>query len=80
MDNIEKQLRYYKENEESLLKEYEGTFIVVSSDFKVDAFSTMIEAYDFGCEHYGIGNFLLKECKRRDIRNVKIITPSVVVL
>ncbi len=80
MENIEKQLRYYKENEESLLKEYEGTFIVVSGDLQVDAFSTMKEAYDFGCEQYGIGNFLLKECKRKDARNVKIIMPSVVVL
>ena len=80
MNNIEQQLRYYKENEESLLNEYEGTFLIISDGLKVDAFSTMKEAYDFGCDHYGIGNFLLKECKRRDVRNVKIITPRVVVL
>ncbi len=80
MGNIEKQLQYYKDNEDALLKEYEGTFVVVSGDLKVDAFCTMKEAYDFGCEHYGLGNFLLKECKKRSVRNIKIITPSVVVL
>ncbi len=80
MNNIEKQLQYYKSNEQLLLKEYEGTFVVISDDLKVDAFGTMKEAYDFGCEHYGLGNFLLKECRKKDVRKVSIITPSVVVL
>ena|GEM_PF-2963122 len=80
MGNIEKQLQYYNDNEGVLLKEYEGTFVVISNDLKVDAFSTMKEAYDFGCEHYGLGNFLLRECRKKNVRNVSIITPSVVVL
>lgn len=80
MGNIEKQLRYYKDNEESLLKEYEGTFVVISNNLEIDAFGTMKEAYDFGCEHYGLGNFLLRECRKKNTRKVNIVTPSVTVL
>lgn len=79
MANLEQQIRFFEENISSLLKEYEGTIIVVSPDLKVDAFNTLGDAYTFGVEHYGLGNFLLRECRENIVNEVHFITPNIVI-
>lgn len=78
MDNIQAQLNYFQEHKEEIIKEYEGLYIVIAPDMTIDAFPSMINAYTFGIEKYGLGNFLLKECTRDSLKKVHIITPRIV--
>ena len=77
MTNLTKQLRFFEENKQALLERFGEMFVVVSSDLKVDAFASEIDAYNFGREHYGLGNFLLKDCHAVNLDRVYVITPSI---
>ena len=77
MTYLTKQLRFFEENKQALLEEFGEKFIVVSSDLKVDAFASENDAYNFGCEHYGLGNFLLKDCHASSLDRVYVITPTI---
>ena len=77
MTYLTKQLRFFEENKQALLEEFGEKFIVVSSDLKVDAFASENDAYNFGCEHYGLGNFLLKDCHASCLDRVYVITPTI---
>ena len=77
MTNLTKQLRYFEDNKQSLLAKYGEMFVVVSSNLKVDAFASEYDAYNFGCEHYGLGNFLLKDCHANSLEQVYVITPTI---
>lgn len=78
MDKLIKQINYFEENISLLSKDYDGTIIVISNDLKVDAFNTLNEAYQYGIEHYGLGNFLMRECRESIINEVHFITPNIV--
>lgn len=78
MSDLSRQIKYFEDNIDALLKDYEGSILVISQDCKVDAFATDEEAYRFGVENYGLGNFLLRECKRKNVNKVHIITPNIV--
>lgn len=81
MTMIDKQIKFFDENIDRLLKDYEGSLLIISEDCKVDAFSNYEEAYTFGVENYGLGNFLMRECRnKKETRNVHIIMPQIVVL
>lgn len=77
---LDKQIKFYDEHIYSLLQNYEGSILVISEDCKVDAFSNYEEAYIFGVENYGLGNFLMRECRKKESCESHIITPNVVVL
>lgn len=77
---LDKQIKFYDEHIDSLLQDYEGSILVISEDCKVDAFSNYEEAYTFGVENYGLGNFLMRECRKKESCESHIITPNVVVL
>lgn len=63
MSNLSKQLKFFHDNKDDLLRKYGEKFIVVSPGLKVDAFDSEGDAYLFGCKEYGLGNFLLKDGK-----------------
>ena len=77
MSNLTKQLKFFDDNKESLLKEYGEKFIVISPNLKVDAFNTEYEAYVFGRKEYGLGKFLLKDCQMLSLNQVYIISPTI---
>ncbi len=77
---IEKQIKFYDDNIEELLEKYEGSVLIISEDYKIDAFASIGEAYTFGVEHYGLGNFLMRECKKKASNSIHILTPGIVVL
>ena len=78
MDTLKKQSDFFEKNLETLISQYGGKVLIISSDCKVDAFTTLEEAYSFGVTNYGLGNFLMRECKREEVGKVHIITPCVV--
>ena len=75
---IEKQLKYFKENQKALVKEYSGRYIVISEDLQIYAFDTLEKAYVYGVENYGLGNFLLQDCRPNYVGKVQIVSPTIV--
>jgi len=57
----EKALKYYKENQVKLVKEYNGKTLIFIDDKIIGLKDTFQDAYDFALKEYGIGNFSLQE-------------------
>lgn len=62
MLELERQYQFYLEHEAEFLEKYEGKYLVISESLEVTSFDTKKEAYAFGAENLGLGNFLLQEC------------------
>ena len=75
---LEKQLKYFKENQKALIKQYSGRYLVISEDLSVSAFSSLEEAYAFGTQSYGLGKFLLQDCRPNYVGKVQIVSPTIV--
>ena len=78
MADLNRQIKFFEENFQDLLERYEGAFVVISPSMEVNAFSTLLEGYQFGVRDYGLGNFLLRECRPDIVKEVHYITPNVV--
>lgn len=76
MDNLEKQKLFFVENRSKILEEYAGKVIVIPDTLEIHPFASLEEGYKFGVEHYGYGNFLLKDCTQGQPQ-VQIITPII---
>lgn len=60
---LEKEFKYYKDNQEQLVKEYLNKFIVIVGNEVVGNFDDEDKAY-FECEaKYGLGNFFIIKCE-----------------
>ena len=79
MSNLNKQLRYFEENKDSLLEQYGDLFVVISNNLDIAAFDSEYEAYIYGRDHFGLGNFLLKDCSPHSLNQVYIVSPTIVV-
>lgn len=78
MNTLKIQEDFFETHIDVLLEKYEGKVLVISNECLVHAFSSFEEAYINGVKTYGLGNFLMRECKREAIGKVHIITPCVV--
>lgn len=76
MDNLEKQKQFFEDNLSKILEEYTGKVIVIPDSLDIHPFASLEEGYKFGVEHYGYGNFLLKDCTQEQPQ-VQIITPII---
>lgn len=71
---LQKQYDYFIDNKDRLMSLYEGKFLVISSDFSVKAFDDEKDAFLFGVNKHGLGNFLLQECRESVVDSVQYIT------
>ncbi len=62
--DFEKELKFYLENKEELIKKYEGKVLVIKNAEIVGVYDAVSDAYNFGVENYGLGNFSLQEVKK----------------
>ena len=76
MSNLEKQKKFFDDNRSKILGEYCGKAVVISDSLEIHSFPSLEEGYRFGVEHYGYGNFLLKDCTQ-DPQQVHIVTPII---
>ncbi len=76
---IDKQLEYIRSNKEALYKDYEGRYVVISNQLEINSFDTLDEAYLFGSNTYGLGNFLLQQFNAMN-NQVQIINQTITVL
>lgn len=60
MIDLDKAFYYYLEHQEDLVKQYNGRVLVIRDNEVVGDFKDNADAYTFGMETYGGGNFLIQ--------------------
>ncbi len=79
MSTLEENFKYYLDNQEELVKSYNGSVIVIHDLNVAGAFDTNGEAYRFGVKTFGEGNFLMQRCSPGD-KDHKVTYNSQVIL
>jgi len=59
---LDNEFKYYLDNKEYLLKNYKDKYIVIVGEKVVNSFKSEQEAYEFGVNKHGLGNFLIQYC------------------
>lgn len=54
--------QWYLKNQEALVSEYSGMFLVIFDNSVGGAFSDEDEAIMFGVNNFGLGNFIVQKC------------------
>ena len=60
MDKIQDLFKYYLDNQEELVKKYDGKYLVITADGVQGAFDSLGDGYDTALKTYGKGNFMLQ--------------------
>lgn len=63
---LEKEFKYYLNNQSELVKRYNRRFLVIKDESVVGDFATMEEAYFDSVTKYELGTFLIQECTEGD--------------
>jgi hypothetical protein len=61
-DQLQKEFEYFKANQEILVKQYEGRFLVIRDRKICGAYQTAIEAYTEAKKQFELGTFLIQQC------------------
>ena len=59
---IEALSNYYLEHQVELVKEYDGKYLIITSEGVVGAYDSLNEGYEVALQTYGKGNFMLQLC------------------
>lgn len=59
---LEKEFEYYKRNQNALLQEYGGKYIVITGEKVIGAYDSEMEAYTRAQESHQLGTFLIQHC------------------
>lgn len=59
---LDKEFKYYLDNQEELVKTYLGKFLVIKDQQIVGVYDTKTDAYDESTSKYVIGTFLIQQC------------------
>lgn len=59
---LDKEFKYYIDNQQKLVKKYNGKFIVIIGDEVVGFYETTEEAYTESIKKYKLGTFLIQHC------------------
>lgn len=60
--SLEKEFEFYKANQDQLVRQYEGKYIVIVNESVVGDYDTEIEAYEASKQDYAPGSFLIQKC------------------
>ncbi len=60
--NLQRELNYFKENQEKLVSKYGGKFLVIKDEEVKGAYDSEIEAYSDAKSKFELGTFLIQEC------------------
>lgn len=63
---LEKEFKYYLDNQEKLVQKYEGKHLVIVGEEVVGVFSSDEEAFFDSEKKYKSGTFLIQFCERGD--------------
>lgn len=79
MNQIQKQIDYYKQHDKQLSADYVGKAIIIAPDMSIFSFGAIEEAYNEGVKSFGYGNFLLKDFTKGSMNAVNMINPSITI-
>ena len=62
MTEIDRQFQYFIDNQNMLVKDYEGKVIILHNNAVAGAFDSNSEAYLFGKRSFDSGTFIMQKC------------------
>ncbi len=68
---LDKELKYYLDNKDRLIAEYNGKYIVIVGNDVVGSYNDEDAAYVESVEKYGLGNFLIQFCDKNNESQVQ---------
>lgn len=64
MDNpLRQEFEYFKDNQEELVRDYEGRFLVIKNQEVKGDYSSIEEAYNDAISKFEAGTFIIQECQ-----------------
>ncbi|MDR0605623.1 MAG: hypothetical protein LBG80_15095 [Bacteroidales bacterium] len=63
---LEKEFHYYLDNQEEMVKKYDGRFLVIIGEEVVEDYDTYDDAFFQSLKKYDIGTFLIQKCSPGD--------------
>ncbi len=62
-NGLGKELQYYLDNQEELVRQYNGKYIVIKDSKVIGAFNTELEAIEETTKKHELGTFLVQKCE-----------------
>lgn len=62
MGELEEEFEYYLSNQDDLVKEYNGKYLVIRDHEVVGVYDSELDAYKDASEKYEMGTFLIQHC------------------
>lgn len=59
-DLLDKEFKYYLNNQKELVKNYNGKYIVIKDEKVLDSYDTIAEAYNEASANHKVGTFLIQ--------------------
>lgn len=79
MDTIGKLFQYYKTNQDILVRQYNGKYIVITEGGVQGAYDSEAQGYYESVEKFGLGNFMLQLCTPgREAYTTQCYTPRAI--
>ncbi len=63
MKTLEKEFKYYLDNQNELVKKFNGKFIVIKDQEVLGAYNSEIEAIETTSKQHQLGTFLVQKCE-----------------
>lgn len=63
---VQELFKYYLDNQNELVKKYNGKYLVITSDGVAGVYDTEPQGYYAAVSQFGLGNFLLQLCTPGD--------------
>ncbi len=75
---LEKEFKFYLDNQKDLLKEFLNKYIIIKEQKVVASFDTKQEAYDYATEKFELGTFLIQHCLPGDLGHTQTFHSQVI--
>ena len=63
VSSLEKEFQFYLNNQDELVKKYNGKFIVIKNCEVIGAYDSEVEAVEKTASTYELGTFLVQKCE-----------------
>ncbi len=60
--SLEKELQFFKKNQDDLLRQYEGKFLVIKDEKVAGVYDSEVQAYNEAQKQFALGTFLIQQC------------------
>lgn len=62
MADLKRDYQYFLDNKKDLVKKYGGMYIVIANNEVIKSFADENDAYYYGVDNIGLGNFIVQLC------------------